>query len=144
MKNFSRYSLAALSAIFLLALITACASSNKQTKTLDLTLTEYEKTVRWSQWDLAASSIAPDYLQENPITRLDMDRLRLFKVTKYNVRSSIPFDGGLALRQVVEIGMFAKNRAVERTLIDEQEWRYNAELERWFLHSGLPDVTKAR
>ena len=144
MNNFSRYSLAALSAIFLLALMTACASSNKQAKTLDLTLTEYEKVVRWSQWDLAASNIAPDYLRENPITRLDMDRLRLFRVTQYNVRSSIPYDGGLALRQVVEIGMFSKNRAVERTLIDEQEWRYNAERQRWFLHSGLPDVTKAR
>ena len=88
--------------------------------------------------------LAPEYIENNTVSRLDMDRLRLFRVTAYVLRSSIPFDGGMGLHQTVEIRMFNKNRAVERTVIDQQEWRYNSERERWFLHSGLPDVTKAR
>ncbi len=124
--------------------LTGCAGSSQQTKTLELTLNQYEQIIRWSQWDGAVDLLAPEYLQNNPITRLDMDRLRLFRVTAYTVRSAIPFDAGMGLSQTVEIRLFNRNRAVERTLIDRQEWRYDPDRERWFLHSGLPDVTKAR
>jgi hypothetical protein len=40
------------------------------------------------------------------------------------------------------IKLFNANQAVERTIIDQQEWRYNEEAKRWLLHSGLPDPTK--
>lgn len=130
--------------LFAALVLGSCASSSKQGKTLDLTLKQYEQMVRWSEWDGAVEYLAIDYLQANPISRLDMDRLRLFRVTQYLVRSAVPFDEGLGLRQAVEIRMFNRNQAVERTLIDQQEWRYNAERERWFLHSGLPNVTQAR
>jgi hypothetical protein len=103
---------------------------------------QYETIVRWSQWDAAADFIAQEYLAEHPITRLEMDRLRLFRVTAYTVRSTGVFDEGLTARQVVEIKLFNANQAVERTIIDEQEWRYHDDVERWLLHSGLPDPTQ--
>jgi acyl CoA:acetate/3-ketoacid CoA transferase beta subunit len=65
-------------------------------------------------------------------------------VTQYNVRSSVPLDGGVGLRQTVEIRLFNRNRAVERVITDRQEWRYDPDTQRWLLHSGLPDVTRAR
>lgn len=136
---FSTAMLLALATVF-----TGCATDSQKTKSLDFTLLQYEQAIRWSQWDGAVDFLALEYQQNNPITRLDMDRLRLFRVTQYTVRSSIPFDNGIAVRQVVEIRLFNKNRAVEKTLIDQQEWRYQPENERWFLHSGLPDVTSAR
>jgi hypothetical protein len=103
---------------------------------------QYEIIVRWSQWDAAADFIAAEYQAEHPITRLELDRLRLFKVTTYTVRSTAVFDEGMTARQTVEIKMFNKSRGVERTIIDEQEWRYNEEIKRWRLHSSLPDPTK--
>ncbi len=132
------------SALVLIALLAgACATSN-QGRSLDLTLTQYEKLVRWSEWDLTVEYLAPEYLEENPVRPLDLDRLRLFRVTQYNIRSSLPYDEGNGFRQTVQIGLFNRNRAVERTIIDRQDWRYDAEKERWYLHSGLPDVTRAR
>jgi len=133
-------------ALALLAALTlsGCPSSSKITKNLNLTLQQYEKAVRWSEWEVAAVHVSPEYLAEHPITPLDMDRLRLFRVTQYNVRSSIPFDGGAGLQQVVEIRMFNRNQAVERAIVDRQEWRYDADSERWLLHTGLPDVTRLR
>ena len=128
---------------FIAAFFPGCAT-NKQSNTLDETLKQYEIVVRWSQWDGAVDFLDSGYLEHNPISRLDMDRLRLFRVTQYTVRSAIPFDAGMGLMQVVEIKLFNRNRAVERSLIDQQEWRYNVERDRWLLHSGLPDVTKAR
>lgn len=127
-------------AVFLLP---GCASST-QTKTLDAALSQYEKFIRWSEWEAAAGSIAPEYVVEHPITRLDMDRLKLFRVTGYTIRSTTPDSSGLAIRQVVEITLFNRTQAVERTLVDQQDWRYDEDLKRWMLHSSLPDVTKAR
>jgi hypothetical protein len=123
------------------AALAAC-TSNPVEKSRGEAFKQYETIVRWSQWDAAADFIAPEYLVEQPITRLQMDRLRLFRVTAYTVRSTGVFDEGLTARQVVEIKLFNANQAVERTIIDEQEWRYHEDVERWLLHSGLPDPTQ--
>lgn len=127
----------------LTALLTACPKTKEESDLSD-TLLQYDTVIRWAQWDAAVDFIAPDYLEENPVTRLDLDRLRLFRVTQYTVRSAVPFDEGKGLIQVVEIKMFNKNQARERVIIDEQEWKYDEELERWQLHSGLPDPTQNR
>ena len=103
---------------------------------------QYETIIRWSQWDAAANFISVEYLAEHPITRLELNRLRLFRVTAYTVRSTGIFDEGMTARQTVEIRMFNKNQAVERIIIDEQEWRYNDKTKLWRLHSSLPDPTK--
>ncbi|MDH3788803.1 MAG: hypothetical protein OES53_09575, partial [Xanthomonadales bacterium] len=113
--------------------LTAC-SSNQVSKSRGEAFKQYETIIRWSQWDAAADFIAPEYMAEHPISRLDLDRLRLFKVTAYTVRSTGVFDEGMTARQQVEIKMFNANQAVERTILDEQEWRYNKESKRWLLH----------
>ena len=130
--------------ILLLSLATLLAGcpETKEDKDLSETLKQYETIVRWAQWDAAIDFVSMEYQEEHPITRLDLDRLRLFRVTQYVVRSSAPIDEGKGLIQVVEIRMFNKNQARERSIIDEQYWKYNEETERWKLHSGLPDPTQ--
>ena len=130
---------------FLLPLLTialAACSTSQVNKNRGEAFKQYETIVRWSQWDAAANFISAEYQQEHPITRLELDRLRLFKVTAYTVRSIGTLDEGMTVLQTVEIRMFNKSQAVERSIIDEQEWRYDSEIERWQLHSGLPDPTK--
>lgn len=105
---------------------------------------QYEIIVRWSQWDAAADFISPKYLEKNPISRLDMDRLRLFRVSQYTIRSVSVLEEGMAATQVVEIKLFNTSQSVERTIIDEQLWRYDATSQRWRLHSPLPDPTQGR
>jgi len=127
----------------LASVLTACPQT-KEDKNLSETLQQYDTVIRWAQWDAAVDFVAPEYQEKHPITRLDLDRLRLFRVTQYTVRSATPIDEGNGLVQVVEIKMFNKNQARERTVIDEQIWKYDPEFERWFLQSGLPDPTKGR
>lgn len=128
----------------LLALAVAVASCTPSPaeKSRGEAFKQYETIIRWSQWDAAADFIAPEYLEENPITRLQMDRLRLFRVTAYTVRSTGIYDEGMTARQTVEIRMFNTRQAVERSIIDQQEWRYHEDVKRWLLHSGLPDPTQ--
>ena len=124
-------------------LISGCPQT-KEDKNLSETLQQYETIVRWAQWDAAADFVSREYQEEHPITSLEIERLRLFRVTQYLVRSSAPIDDGNGLVQIVEIRMFNKNQARERSIIDEQYWKYNVETERWKLHSGLPDPTQGR
>lgn len=126
-----------------MALLSAC-ETKQQEQTLESVLTAYEKAIRWSEWDMAVEFLGYDNEGEDFPTPLDLDRLRLFRVTGYEVRSATPSSDGLEFRQAVEIRMFNKSQAVERVLRDRQEWRYDADRKSWFLFSGLPDVTKAR
>ena len=130
-------------ALGMATLLSGCPQT-KEEKGLSETLLQYETIVRWAQWDAAVNFIAPEYLKDNPITRLDLDRLRLFRVTQYIVRSAAPIDEGNGLMQIVEIRMFNQNQARERSIIDEQYWKYDEERESWYLHSGLPDPTQSR
>ena len=140
-RQFVRGTLALLAACGLTALLAAC-TPNPAEKELSETLKQYETIIRWSQWDAAADFLAPEYLVENPVSRLDMDRLRLFKVTSYTLRSTGIFDNGLTARQQVEIRLFNKRQGIERSIVDEQEWHWNETAKRWYLHSGLPDPTQ--
>lgn len=128
-----------LAILSLTLLLAACVPSKKE-KDLDSRLLQYEQMIRWSQWDGAAGFIAPEYLEENPISNLDMERLRLFRVTNYTIRSAAPLGDGSEFAQVVQISMFNRNQAVERQIIDQQLWRWDEDTEVWMLHSGLPDV----
>lgn len=121
------------------ALLAGCIPPKKE-KDLDNRLRQYEQMVRWSQWDAAITYISPEYLEENPVTNLDMERLRLFRVTNYTIRSAAPLGDGNEFAQVVEIRMFNRNQATERAIIDQQLWRWDEDSELWMLHSGLPDV----
>ena len=127
--------------IVVAALLVACPQT-KEEKGLAETLEQYEIIVRWAQWDAAVCYVSMEYQEDHPITRLELDRLRLFRVTQYTIRSAVPFDEGNGMIQVVEVRMFNKNQARERSIIDEQVWKYNLETERWQLHSGLPDPTQ--
>lgn len=128
--------------LLILSVAVAACTPNPAEKSRGETFKQYETIVRWSQWDAAVDFIAPEYLAENPITRLEMDRLRLFRVTAYTIRSTGVYDEGMTARQTVEIRMFNTRQAVERTIIDQQEWRYHEDVKRWLLHSGLPDPTQ--
>lgn len=127
--------------ILMLSGFAAC-SSNQLDKSRAEVFKQYETMVRWSQWDAAVEFMAPEYLEGHPISRLEMDRLHLFRVTQYTLRFSGVYDKGMTARQTVEISMFNTNQAVERTIVDEQEWRYNPTTKQWRLYSGLPDPTK--
>jgi len=133
---------ARLSLAVLMLLGAAACSVSQIEKSRSETLKQYETIVRWSEWDAAAGFIAPEYLEEHPISRLDMDRLRLFRVTQYTTRSTQVLNEGKTVRQSVEIRLFNTNQAVERVILDEQEWRYDPATQGWRLYSGLPDPTK--
>ena len=133
-----------LAVMFLVLCLPGCLPPAGIDSSRDDRLKQYESIVRWSEWDGAVNFLAPAYLVEHPVSRLEMERLHMFKVTNYTQRSFAVYDEGMSAMQTVEIKMFNSTQAVERTIIDEQVWRYDPELKTWLLHSGLPDPTKRK
>jgi hypothetical protein len=124
--------------------LAGCLPPGQLEKSRSEAFRQYETIVRWSQWDAAADFISPEYLVDHPISRLQMDRLRLFRVTQYTIRSVNVLEEGMAATQIVEIKLFNTNQGLERSIIDEQMWRYDESSQRWRLHSPLPDPTQGR
>ena len=131
-------------ALVSLALLLAGCPNQTKKKALEDRLRQYEQTIRWSEWEAAVNYLAPESQIENPVTQLDIDRLRMFRVTNYTVRSTSPAPDGKSLQQTVEIRFFHKTQARERVIRDNQDWRQDEESKVWLLHSGLPDVTQGR
>ena len=126
--------------ITLLAFLSACATQTRK-REIDITLENYAALIRWSDFETALSYVDPETLSKRPISRLDLERYAQVQVSGY--RDSAPVSGPDGkVRQVVEIRLYNRNTAVERTIIDRQTWRFDETAKRWWLESGLPDITR--
>ncbi len=136
----ARFALVALAALLLAGCPATQQKNQKQTETFD----RFEALVRWNQPDALVDFMHPEWLAENPITPLDVDRLKQFQVSQYRVRQIVALEDGTGVDRLVELRMYHIHTARERTIQYVESWRWDEERERWMLHSGLPDVTQGR
>ncbi|WP_376691282.1 hypothetical protein [Wenzhouxiangella sp. EGI_FJ10409] len=131
-----RKSLLLLMAALLLA---ACAGGNQGQRERQQTMDQWQSLLRWSEYGALANHIHPDWLADNPIRDLDLERLRQFRVTEYRVQQVTSDPDGMAVERQVRIRMYHVHTARERVIEHREVWRYDEQRERWLLHSGLPD-----
>ena len=122
----------------MLVLVTGCGTHQKHEERQD-TMDRWEALVRWSEFDALVDMIHPDWLAENPVHPVDLDRLHQFRVTEYRVRQVLVDPDEQGLQRAVRIRMYHLHSARERVIDHREVWRYDEDLERWLLHSGLPD-----
>lgn len=125
-------------------LLAGCPASNPQKQKQTETMDRFEALVRWSQFDVLVDYMHPDWLDENPVTQLDVDRLKQFQVSQYRVRQVVAMENGEGVDRLVELRLYHIHTARERTIQYVESWRWDDERERWMLWSGLPDVTQGR
>ncbi len=101
---------------------------------------DYNNALRWNEFDLAWTFVDPLVQQENPLTELERKRFEQVQITVVTVKSRGVAPDGLT-EQVVEIQLVSKFTQVERTLTDHQRWRWDGKAKRFWLVSGLPDIT---
>lgn len=129
--------------LLLALLVTACASRQRAGE-LDETLRHYGTLIRWNEFAAAADHYDPELRREQPISRLEMDRLAQFQVSGYQQRGFDLGPDGKRATQLVEIRLYNVHDLTERVIMDRQVWRYDEDNERWWLTTGLPDVTAER
>jgi hypothetical protein len=137
---------AAIVAVLSAALLASCASmsmKNIQSKEtiLEDTLKMYAATMRWGDMTQGLGFVDPKYLQAHPMTDLDLARYKQVRVTSYDDQPAAPVSE-TEVRQTVEIGLVNINTQTARSVIDNQIWRYDEKEKRWWLTTGLPDITR--
>lgn len=125
----------------LLVFAGAADARSKRDKTLDSTLEEYAATLRWGNFEAGIAYIDPDVLKERPIASIDIERYRQVRVSYYHPQPPVPV-GKEEVRVIAEIGIINEHSQSERVVIDRQLWRWDAKAKRWWLMSGLPDITR--
>lgn len=121
-----------------MVLLIACGTGQRHDDRQDA-MERWEALVRWNEFDALVDMIHPEWLAENPIHPVDIDRLHQFRVTEYRTRQMLVDPDGLGFERVVRVRMYHVHSARERVVDYREVWRYDEDLERWLLHSGLPD-----
>ena len=121
-------------------LCAGCATDQRNQSLLN-TLNAYGSTLRWGDFQTALQFVDPKVREAKPPSALDLARYQQVRVTGYDEGAGPVPDGENQVRQVVQIGLVNRNTQAERTVIDRQTWRYDPEQKRWWLMSGLPDIT---
>ena len=130
---------AALSALVLLG---GCASQGKPQKMLTSTLSAYASTVRWGGFGPEALGyVDPDYQKAHPLSQIDMERYAQVRVSYYHDQPAQQLSP-TEVSQVVEVGIVNEHTQGERSVIDRQHWHWDEKAQRWWLTSGLPDITR--
>ncbi len=113
----------------------ACSTDKKKTK-MDDVLRSYRKSIRWNAFAHAQG------VQKKIAGPIDTE-LGEIKVTSYDVIKQEISDDFTRVDQTVEIKFYHQRQGKELTLIDEQTWLYDEELEVWQLDGNLPDFSSA-
>lgn len=112
--------------------LTACSHDYHLMK-VEEQLGSYGAAIRWSLFKRAMNFYA-----KPPSPMPDWQALKNIKVTGYQpLFRDEPGDGNVVL-QTVEIRYVHLDDVVERTLTEEQHWRYDDDQSRWLLESGFP------
>ena len=123
---------------FCLFLITACASLSgvKQEELFETASYSYEQALLFGKYE-AAHDFTKIADPEEHAT--DFKRLKKIKVTSYELIALKVLEDRDIVNQRVEISYYFLDSLVEKTIVDNQLWKYYTEEKIWYLESGLPD-----
>jgi hypothetical protein len=127
-------------AVFAFTILAGCATSKTDVDKLSETLLGYSATIRWGEWSRAQAFMDEDYAKAHPLSELELERFKQIQVSYYHDGEPVVSKEG-EVKVRVEIGLVNINTQSARSVIDTQTWRYDAPKKRWWLMSGLPDIT---
>ena len=102
--------------------------------TLNQTLHTYELTVRWGELSQIYSFLEPELAKQTEI----QENLSGIRVTSYDVIKKPSSSGENEAMQSVKIRYIYRDRQVEKTIPDHQEWTYNGEKREWRRSNPIP------
>lgn len=127
--------------IITLAMLAGCAK-NIRTESLTGTLNAYHSTLRWGDFQHALEYVDPDWRQAHPLTPLQIARYKQVRVVGYDEGQGPVPTSDTEVRQTVKISLINRHTMRERILIDHQVWKWDDQAKRWWLTTGLPDITR--
>lgn len=105
----------------------------------DITMYDFSAAMRWNDIDKAYAFVDPKTKAEHPLTDLERERFKQVEVSGYDVMSKVEADG--VIDQQIRLELINRNTQVPRSIVYSEHWKWDAELKRWWLESGLPDIS---
>ena len=97
----------------------------------------YELAIRWSDFE-SASAFLKD--QEDPELPAQIEHLKQFQITAYEVKQFLPSKDKSQVIVFANVQYFKKSGLILKNYSHRQLWKYDQEKENWFLTSGLPKL----
>ena len=122
--------------LLLIALITSgCASvdDSKKTITLDSALRQYERSIRWAEFE-AANTLR----RQSTDATTNAAHLKSVRVTAYDTLAKTESENRSKAKVDVEIRYYNEYTMKEVTIIDHQQWEYDPDGKTWFITSPMP------
>jgi hypothetical protein len=127
----------------LVVFVGACGVGKPDAYKRDRTLYAYSSAIRWGDFETAQTFIEPDKRDKLRPSSIDQQRYAQVQVVGYDVRGlDQPTED--EIHQTVEIRLVNRHTQVERSVLDRQEWHWDAEEKRWWLTTGLPKFDPGR
>lgn len=131
-----------LSTLVVSSLALAGCATQQRSDSLTSTTTAYGSTLRWGDFNSAVQFIDPAIRTKHPTSKLDLARYEQVRVTEYDNGAGPVPTGEFDVVQNAEIRVVNIHTQAERTIIDHQTWHFDPVAKRWWLTSGLPDITR--
>ena len=131
-----------LSGLVVLVLLASCSQGRRE-RGLDDDMRAYGSLIRWGDIEAAMQYIDPKVLEARPITGIDLERYKQVRIAGYRESGRVVNEDGTAT-QLVEIEFINIHTQSTNSVIDRQRWRFDDQAKRWWLVSGLPDLTAGR
>ena len=122
--------------VVLVALLSGCQTlaEKRQSTKLEEVLRNYEGVIRWGAVEQIGRFYKPDAAEG-----LMKKPLQAIRVTQYEVvQGPTVVEDNRAIQTAVIQYVFVESQVV-RELMDQQTWEYDAEQERWYLISPMPE-----
>ncbi len=128
--------------VVLSALLLAGCATKTRSDALTTTLNAYGSTVRWGDFQSAAQFIDPAVRAAHPLSPLELGRYQQVRVSEYDDGAGPVPSGDFDVQQTALIRLVNIHTQAERSIVDRQTWHYDEKAKRWWLTSGLPNITQ--
>lgn len=128
-----------LSAALCCLLLVGCVSTrdDNRGRELDASLKTFTKLMRWGEFESASAYLVS---RDGAPRAVNLDRLRGFRITQFEVSSQIVANDGAEVKVQHRVQYYGEDSGVVRTLQYDQNWWYDPERRRWFVDSDLPEL----
>ena len=116
-------------------IVSACASvdNSKRTITMDSATRQYERAIRWGEYEAANS-----FRRQSTGTPVDAAHLKSIRVTSYETIRKTESADRSEVQIDVELRYYNEYTMKEVTITDHQLWKYDPVGKSWYITSPMP------
>ena len=119
----------------------SCDETRGPQKVLLLTLRGYASAWKWGKPEQLVAYQEPDFVTKHPDYKFQVERLAQYHVAAYIEQQTRRVSED-KVEQVVAIDLVNEHTQTVLSVVDRQEWKWDAKAQHWWLTSGLPDLNK--